>query len=289
MIILELAFLFVGSIIGAGFATGAEISTFFSSSNSSFWVAVFVALGLSALIIISIYVKLNKKIFLPVYFVLFIAMTAGIGEIAGVFGSAVSLILTALIVRLGFEKLSKINFFIIVAIIGVLLFNNFEYTKIDFAFQFDASIIWALLYSGLNCCMLGGIISSAKAKYGNKTIIVSAVAASLIIAFFVLLILNAIKINNAEDEVMPLFAINHNFITFFVILLAILTSQMSALWTIKENCKININLISLLCFFCSLIGFHRLISWFYPLVGAAVLLYLPASWIVAKLRSRHLH
>jgi uncharacterized membrane protein YkvI len=289
---INIALLFVGSIIGAGFATGAEIVTFFGSSGLPTIIIAFLVF-LSLFGFISSIIFLGRpfpRIFNILYFILFVAMTAGVIQIAGVFAGIVSLVISIVIVLIGFDKMSVFNTIIVMAIIVILIFTCVGYIGKSYPIKENHNILLNIfLYGGLNCCMFSQIIAEAKQKMKNKSLYVAAGLASVIIAIFVFLILNAIRTTETESHIMPLLAISNNGITFIVILLAMLTSQYSALFTICPKKK-NKDLISvcIMAFICSFLGFEHLVSVGYHIIGIFICSFLFFS-LLARFFFAHTH
>jgi uncharacterized membrane protein YkvI len=311
--IIDISLLIVGAVIGAGFATGAEIAAFFGNIPlPAPLLALFIFITHSSLISAIIFLRqkgtggddkysknerdrtgVGIKIFtLCLYFVLFTAMTAGIREIANYFICIISLAVSVIVVQCGFDKMAKFNTAIVVAIVVLLPticlpylgLNTHPKTTIDTPINIIRAIIAALLYGALNCCMLDKIIDGCKNKTPAKKLYLSAVLSAVIISAFAYLILTAIRTNNAENFAVPLLSVSNNAVTFIVILLAILTSQYSALYAIlsifaelkpkTKNKNTPVIIVILLAFGCSFLGFSKLVGIFYPIIGLIIFLFL---------------
>ena len=299
-----LGFLIISSVIGAGFATGAELVAFFGARNisplmASFSVSVFILL-LSALIL---WIEKSKKddktpiYFRVIYFIFFCAMTAGIFELAGWFGAALSLVLCISIVLFGFDKVVLINkyliFFILAVLFTVDLTNMGEVPSIDISSPLTA-FSWALLYAGMNVCLLGTLFKTALKKYSARKIFVSCSLAAKIIGSLVFLTLSAIYSNEAQGHAMPVLALSNNFITYTAIFLSIFTSQVISLFNLSVG-KEKTPRVSHLALFCALgffsifIGFNHIVGIFYPAVGMFMIFYVICCLILQIARHRTQH
>jgi len=327
--VFEITLLFLGSVIGAGFATGAEIITFFGSINLPAWcIAIIVSLtmfGIIALEIILYYPKAYSKISIKVshekklckqafnlcsilvYFILFTAMTAGITAITNSGFTLISLILSLVIVLFGFDKLSKLNIFLVLTIIVLIISTALPWVSASNIANDKNTINWlhlfkgifsAFLYAGLNCFMFPELIQAVGKKQTKKTLIGAAILTASILMILVGLILTTIQKAHTTTATVPLLAAAPNIITIIIILLAILTSQYTALFAITQRCQmlkfpdtkknrppLSMIGICLLAYAISFCGFNKIINFAYPLIGAFTCFFLIFSW----LRSRFLH
>jgi uncharacterized membrane protein YkvI len=332
----EIALLIIGTVIGAGFATGAEIIVFFGNIPlSPPLLAALIFISLFSLISIIIYLapaahnKYRNMLSAALYFVLLTAMTAGVAEIAGRTVCIVSSLLSAAIVIFGFDKMTKFNSFIIIAIIVLLptvCLRFLGQPTGGYAIEFPAlsrGMFSAFVYGGLNCCMLDKIIDASMEKTTKKQLYISALLSSFVISLFAYLILNAIAAAGTQKAAVPLLSVSNNPITFTVILLAILSSQYSALFATvsaatarragitttgatgqkagvitggdktgaatnggrgaTKNRKAVVAAAAFLSFICSFLGFSKLVGIFYPITGVIIFLFLISSMLVSLL------
>ncbi len=270
MAMLEITLLFLGSVIGAGFATGAEIITFFGGLHLPVWcIAVMVGLTMFAIIALEIHLnyphtkhpkpiaeftpqkhhfwsgKIQDIVFIVIYMVLFTAMTAGIAQITNVGICIVSLIASVCIVLFGFNSLSRLNFYIVLIIIALItttalphLFQTTTTPTTNYAWSnFPKGIFWALLYAGLNCFMFPELIAAAAQRHQRRTLVWAGAVTALLVTILVGMILTTIQNTNTQTAPIPLLAAAPNAITMIVILLAVLTSQYAALFAIMQRCQ----------------------------------------------------
>ena len=316
MKIFEITLLFLGSVIGAGFATGAEIVTFFGDVHLPIWlIACIIGLTMFGIIVLEIWqnhhqeqnqntpqTKTNKMITITeiasifIYFILFTAMTAGVTSITNVGITVISLIASAGIVLFGFSKLSRINVFIVLTIIVLIISTALPHfftsqSTVNLSWNhLPNGIFWGFLYAGLNCFMFPELIKAAAQKHKKSTLLWAGVLTAVFITILVGLILTTIKNADTETAPIPLLAAAPNGLTIVIILLAILTSQYTALFAIVQRTQKfvpklkNRPLLSMigictLAFFCSFLGFNQIVNFAYPLIGAFTCVFLLISWV----------
>ncbi|MCL2850911.1 MAG: hypothetical protein FWE01_00935 [Firmicutes bacterium] len=289
---ISLIFLVVSSIIGAGFATGAELSGFFGSS-SVHPILIALMIGLMLVVICGLVLWLcdrgfnpPKWIFMPVYFVFFVAMTAGVVSLGGIITGLVALGLCIVIVLFGFDRLIQFNKYIIIFVLFTLVLVTLPRAanvgEIEYGNRgLFSSFGMVLLYAGLNTCMLFPLVKKAREKLSSKQVMISFAVASAVIAIFVFIILLAI--HDVQSEVMPILAIRRNLFTISAVLLSVFTSMFIALFNLHESGNtiknqipntqnkmypvLKLVTISAFAFAVSMIGFSNVIGWFYPVVG----------------------
>lgn len=277
----------ISAVVGAGFATGAELVAFFGSSAlPPIAIAAVVATLLIGLMTALLYLpnKLKRWLFTPIFFIFFVAMTAGVTELAGPAASAVAVIISVLIVLFGFEKMLAANKvlmgFALVVLFAVVL-KNFSGTMAKSNLPTNEwKTMWsALLYAGMNCCLLPGIFAEAKKKFSCKELLFGCFAAAVTIGFFVLLILTAVRVNGVSNATMPILALSGSIIVRIAVLICILTSMFAALFNMVPSKSAGAttltsrNNVLLLClvgavgYGLSFLGFTKVIGVFYPITG----------------------
>ncbi len=320
MATLEITLLFLGSIIGAGFATGAEIVTFFGDLRLPIWLIALIV-GLAMFIIITLEILLhynnrqptkittNKKItitctkfldivFVMIYLTLFTTMTAGITRITNLYICIISLIISAYITLSDFHKLARFNAFIVLVIVVLIITTSLPHVfftnKPALSYHFTDiphAIFSAILYAGLNCFMFPELINASNRNSKHKAIFIAGIFTSIIITILVSLILFTIQSAGTQGAAVPLLAASPNIITTTIIFLAVLTSQYTALFAITQRTRIIIPqtnkkplittaLICLCAFIGSFCGFNHIIQFAYPLIGAFTCFYLLFSFLM---------
>lgn len=317
MKIIEVTLLFLGSVIGAGFATGAEIITFFGHLRLPIWcIALITGITMFAIIALEIFIyyprnkqattqnskkpnltsKFSDIITLLIYFILFTAMTAGVTSVTNPYVAVISLIVSTFIVFFGFNKLSRINSWLVFVIIFLIITTaiphllNYNILQVSQWAHLPNGIFWGFLYAGLNCFMFPELIKAAAKQKKRKTLFWAGGLTAFLIMILVGLILTIIKNCQVTSATIPLLAAAPTPITMIIILLAILTSQYTALFAIMERSSklfpamknrpltkaIGICLCTL---FTSFLGFSQIINFAYPLIGIFTCFFLLISWL----------
>jgi len=286
----------ISAVVGAGFATGAELIAFFGASAlPPLLIALFVGVLLFGVMMALIYVRVrfSKKLFAPIFFVFFVAMTAGITELAGPVAAAVAVVISILIVLFGFEKMLTANKILMGFALAVLLFlvvSNLGGTmpRSNLPANVFGAMGSALLYAGMNCCILPAIFKEAKKKYSRKELLVSVLVATVVIMFFVLIILTAIKSNNVAGAVMPILALSNSFVVRLAVFICILTSMFATLFNLggassKTTRRGVLRLVGIgvLGYAASFLGFTKVIGIFYPIVGVVMIAVIFVSLMLA--------
>ena len=227
---IETTLLFLGSIIGAGFATGAEIITFFGNFQIPIWlIALIVGLNMFLIITLEIFlfypktttqtqqphIKTAKSldvVFVMIYLILFTAMTAGIAQITNYPTCIISLIFSILIALFGLHRLSHLNLFLVLIIIVLITTTALPHlftplSKQPFQWNQISTIeYWAILYAGLNCFMFPEFITALARKHKRHKIIEAGAFTAILVTILVGLILSTITVTNTKQAPIPLLA-----------------------------------------------------------------------------------
>ena len=317
MAILEITMLFLGSIIGAGFATGAELMTFFGKFHLPIcFIALIVGGTMFLMIAFEILLFYPQKqrtpqslnyhkkyktfldiVFVMIYLILFTAMTAGISKITNPIICLISLAISTIVVLFGINHLSRFNLYVMIIIITLIITTalphlptkNINSAKSIWIYTPQLTF-WALLYAGLNCFMFPELIHVSAQKHKRHTLFFAGFFTALLVTILITLIMTTIYDTNTQDAGIPLLAATPNYITIIIVLLAILTSQYTTLFAIVQRTqKImpktqNKPLLTTICIclfalFGSLLGFNRIIQFGYPIIGAITCFYLLFSFL----------
>ena len=276
----------IGSVIGAGFITGKEISVFFpDGSVSTVYLAfTFFFLFISALsysdglavkkyaepvisavnvVIASCMVaglnNLYKTVFrLSEYFEIFTMIFAFYISVVGVNG-------------IGFVSLVSIPvvlFFIVYFSVG-----NFSSLKIEMTE--DVSVLYPVLYVGMNCLLSSEIISDSTKKLSKG----SKLAAAFLVSFLLFLGITCISIciSGRSGEMPFLESVGSgkfsSVVVFVITLFAIFTTLVSATYSSFKLAKGKASvlkkvLLTLVFFALSKFGFSQIVEKCYPVFGA---------------------
>lgn len=309
--VIGLTFLIISSVIGAGFASGAEILVFFGNSTIPAWgIAILVAASMFFFMGVIIWLNENdfkppKILFVPIYFLFLVAMTAGVAGLVGWVGAIASLVACIFIVLYGFEKLMGFNKYLIWLVLVVLFFITT--TQINFAprsshdpvpFQGLARTFFsAIIYSGMNM-LIFPIIHRARTKFKPKEIFMSCLLACLILGVLVFLLLYTLR--GYKDTTFPVLMLNDGFLIVVMVFLCIFSSQFIHLFNIDSSSTTKTTrrpqrllIICSAAFILSLFGFTRIIGFVYPIVGIMMIFFLAYSvfhcLISRRIRRRQSH
>ena len=213
---LKVCFLYIGTIIGAGFASGREIALFFGETAplnvalSALFMAVLEMLFLVAGRVNAL--PDNTAIRTGVFIAAFssvAAMLAGgdfaLYSLTGVrsLGIITALLAGALVVG-GIEKIKLANTLLIPLLIALLLAVYIRNGSP--VFQGDFSFVKPLRYSGLDV-LLGGIVISREGKKLNKKEILATCVMSALFIGAVLFVLQNIVLSDTLHSSMPVLAV----------------------------------------------------------------------------------
>lgn len=284
---LKIVFAFVGTFIGAGFASGKEIAVFFGGQNIAMPILSSIICGGLAYVFLELgritngdllkhlFPKTNKiwaYVFCCANFVIFSAMLAGAEYniktslgIAG--GSIISGLLAAAIVLGGIEKLKLANLFAVPLIIFMCILMFVLEPKLDV--YGSVSVVSPVLYATMNilsCGMLASRLSSGGTK---KQSLVCAIMITLILMLLITLVYLLVK-NNAGAS-MPLYnlavSLNLSFVGSSLIYLAIITTMIGSLSLASENKPLATIILVAAGLAVSLFGFETIVDTAYPALG----------------------
>ena len=279
----------ISAVVGAGFATGAELIAFFGTSTlPPAMIAVLVGVLLFCVMTALVYLPLRmpRWIFAPVFFVFFVAMAAGVTELAGPVASAIAVVLSVMIVWFGFEHMIFANkilmAFALAVLAGVVIANlGAPVTKSGLPLNTGFTAGLALFYAGMNCCMLPAVFDELQKTHSRRKLLLSILAASVVIALFVFLILTAIYANGVKSAAMPVLALSDSALSNLAVFICILTSMFAALFNIFPSGSKTIKKLSgtaALGFAASFLGFTKVVRIFYPVVGVVMIVYIIFSF-----------
>ena len=284
-----LVLLLISAIIGAGFATGAELVAFFGDTGMPpIVVAVMVAGCLFGISCLLIYFeqkqsKFTRHIFTAIYLASFVVMTAGLRHIAGGLVTALSLGFCVIVVFCGFKWMLFINKYLMFFVLGILLFASItNLTPADVqpneSPRVFRAIGMAILYAGMNGCILQRVLLKLREEHSKKRVLVACGIAFLIIAVLVALVLTAIT-SQGTVGAMPILELSNNYFTRAAVFFCILTSMMILLYNSVQRTSRGYSSVafavvcSLVAFFLSFFGFKNILGWVYPLIGGFMILY----------------
>ena len=307
------AFLIVSSIVGAGFASGRELVSFFGISLGLWLVPVVGAFVFAtSLLFLRVGAKLhsakarsnNREIFgkfgvvadcfaLLNSFVVLAAMLAGITAISGTTNSlplvAILLGLLAVIVqKFGIKGLVRANSVLVPLLIIILFAVSFvAIDKFALNLNFLAIVLpKSVLYVSLNMYLASGALYNLELNFRQS--FVASLLSGLLIGGLLLALVLAISANpSATSQPMPLLYIVKQFgllpqvLVSITLIACIFGSMLIALYNIVEwlsslvSDRILAGLMATSCaFVLSMIGFEQIVRWIYPIVAVVGIVYL---------------
>ena len=294
------AFLYIGTVIGAGFSSGREIALFFGDATPFNVALSAVFMALLAFMFLSAgklgLIPRGKLVRTLITFsasISLVAMLAG-GEyvmhtMTGVpLLALVMAILGALVVSCGIEKIKVVNLVLVPLIAGsiALIFFKIPHATGNLPF----SILKPIAYSGLDI-LLGGIIVGEEGKDMNmKEIFLSSLLVCGVL-FGMLYMLQTVVLADTNGSLMPVFAISSRLhlqaICGVLIASAIFTTLVSSLKIVSdgmllfcsgfaklrplanENNKSVVVMFALVIFYpLSFFGFGKIVDTLYPVNSA---------------------
>lgn len=288
---------FIGTLIGAGFASGREIALYFSHtspftpllSGACLGILCFFFLELGRLYKGDFFVLFGKgKPFFLVLIrffnaVITCAMIAGGEEVIfslfGIHGGGIITgIITIITIILGVEKLKLVNSLIVPAIVILILVLLFSQES---KMQFERlSILPAVTYAAMNIISGGYFISTLSKDCSKKENIIIATICGIVLG--AMLVSVYIIISGDINNIMPLMSAaakcNLKVVGNIIMYLAIYTTITSSLVVASNNNIKTAVVITSVCYIVSLFSFEKIVDISYPIMGvcgAAVIL-----WIV---------
>lgn len=321
---MSVAMLIVGTMIGAGFASGKEVVSFFGDVPN-----MFVALIAGALVfccsVLFLFVgrrvqksdigEVNGAVFGKLrpfadIFMLFNsmivlgAMLAGTDSLAAEFidirpfASILLGAVCAFIAVKGLNGVIKANAVLVPIMICVLC--TCSLLAIDFPFKPQTSGIRPysiILYVSMNM-ILGGSVLTTVHKLSPREIILASAVASVVISALLMLIMGALQSCSASHADMPMLLIalktskSMYFVCFPVIGASIFTTMLSAFKSLYDYLRgfikyryVAAGIVLIAGLFVGAFGFSNVVDKLYPIIGAVGLLYLACnSWYLVKSR-----
>ena len=309
--VVKTAFLFIGTVIGAGFGTGKELTSFFFNSSPITLILGGLAMGVFCSFYLYIGSKFSEDLSVVAFskysgvfdflvlvstFAVFSAMFSTSDSILNLFSIkyggyiTMALSLVAALIGIGFVK--NINF-VVVPLIVVVVFYLFS-MEVPNDFNGRISVLSPILYSAMNIMLAGYLIANEGKGMTKKE-----VATSGLIVFVVMAVLMTILYMTVRNEVgeMPLLDVanrhGHIKMAGVVIYFAIVTTALSSasLGIEKLNRYVkNRYLSAILLFFLAIpvkifVGFEGVVKYVYPAVSVMGILVTLLAFI-ALIRKR---
>jgi len=301
----KISTLFVGTVIGAGFATGREISLFFGELSPIVAAASGIVLGgLCALFLICGKYRLvwKSKFYSAIIFlcaiITFSAMLAAsekiLFEMTNIrFMGLVSGVLGIIIVVLGIDKIKILNAIIvplIIAFIIILFIKN-----ANFEISGGVSVFRPVAYGALNIFLAGELMAKEGEKASKRDIVLSSVLTGVFLSIMLFAIQSTIHNNTSSMPMLDIadklnLTLTSQLLVYFAVFTTLLSSAEIMVSLIHDYIA-NSSVLSspkiypalsgrivpalfalLLSYAFSLLGFDNIVDWFYPLISACGLI-----------------
>lgn len=315
--------LIIGTVIGAGFASGQEIVAFFGAAYISPLVAAVCGALIAAGSYLFLYLgakfgarnvsELNVKVLGRLHpaadvFLLFnslivlAGMLAGLDALGGMFFplrplySIAGGALCGLVVCKGLNGLMRCNSLLIPAVIGIIVAvcaASLGPPLAEPALRFNP--FSCVTYASMNLILAGTVLATV--GVGKKRAVICSVAAGAVMGVLLLLILFALNANGAEGE-MPLVSMARKYPPLFytmagVVAAAIFTTMLTAASGLSDwltaatgSRRFSVAAVMLAGLILSNLGFETVVGLLYPVIGVLGALYLVLALIAAVRRGR---
>lgn len=285
---IKIACSFIGTMIGAGFASGREIALYFASTSPlspllggvfcGVFCYIFAELGrISDGDILSFSFRKISKFTLFLIkisnFFVFCAMLAGceyvISRLLGIKGGAIiSAALILVCLYFGIERIKVLNSIVVAALIALLLIIYFTAKPEILPFQ-SFSFHSPILYASMNILSGGFLIS--KLTKDSKPIDSLKIAVIVTIVLCAFLVIIYLLIQESFNTPMPLLftatTVGLGKIGCIILYLAIFTTLAGSLYIIVEDNMKKAVIATSLGLLISCLGFQDIIDIFYPIIG----------------------
>lgn len=314
--------LIVGAVIGAGFASGREIISFFGN-HISLWIAP--ACGLGYFIFNSLFLYLgsivnksniseaNKAImgkfhFIADFFLLFNSLIVLSGMLAGMDSlfaefiplkplfSVLSGIVCAFITVKGINGMIKVSNLIVPVIIVSLLALGIINIEFPLTISGDFKVYSLIIYIAMNLMLASGFFITLQEK-NKKIILFSSLLSSVILTILMALLILALN-NVGEYGDMPTLSLCGSStalkiiitatiaVSIFTTMLTAMSTLYSWLYATVKSKVFSVTLILTAALTVSFLGFSNVVAYLYPIIGFAGLIYMFCCGFFVLKRSR---
>lgn len=309
--------LIIGTVIGSGFASGKEISVFFSrfGNVSYFFIAItfflfwgiiyfFLSFGNDRLLKLT-----SSKIFsflcIIISLIFTSSMFAGAVNVYGdshfikILISLILIIICCYVSRRGVPFLEKLNVFLIPSTLicmAIVLFSNVNHYECSIVGQNAfAGLFFTLLYSALNFSISGVVIAKSGSLLSKKQKVWASFLSSFTLSCF-LMLTNFVILSNPEcmEFDMPLISLSNGFsfvLIRFVVFSGCITTLFSLVFTTSEtlkkfNFKQNLIYFVSILFpvFVSVLGFGHIVSLLYPFASVLGVIFFLSMFLSSDLQ-----
>ena len=284
----------IGSVIGAGFITGKEISVFFPDGSVStvylaftFFFFFIFAMSHSEGLAVK---KYAEPVISAVNVVIASCMVAGLNnlyktvfrlseyfEIFTIF----TVIFAFYISVVGINGISVVSLVSIpVVLFFIVCFSVGNFSSLNIEITESGNVLYPVLYVGMNCLLSSELISDSTKKLARGFKLAAAFLVSLLLFLSITCI--SICISGRSGEMPFLESVGHSgfsaVVLFVITLFAIFTTLVSAMYSSFKLAKGKTSvlkrfLLTLVFFALSKLGFSQIVEKCYPVFGALGVLY----------------
>lgn len=282
---LSICFVYVGTVIGAGFATGQEILLYFGDSSIfSVLIAGFL-LGLFCYVFLLIGNN-NENIYSPFFkfstpvkilvkisnTIIFCATVAGsetvFFNIFGIHGGSIITTIVSIIFSFGSPKRMNIMNMIIVPTIVILVSIVFL-KDVNFDASGKLSIYEPFAYTSMNVVSGGFLIATLGKDLTKKQRLSTSILSGVIFSTLLCFIYFSIKNINGE---MPLIlkadSLGLSLVGNVILYLAMITTLVGTMRTVSDGKLIPTFSLAIIGLLISIVGFSNIVNTAYPILGA---------------------
>ncbi len=284
--IISTASIFVGAIVGAGFATGKEISVYFGKGSIAVPIIAGVMLGVFCFVFMllgrgtdDVLERLfgrcsyaARVVIVIANFVIFATMIAGAElifcECFGVRGiGIVSGIAAIVFVGRGTRLLSIASILLVPVIVGVTLY--FALSKEEVTLAGELLIIQPIAYAAMNVLTGGYLVAGYSREASVKECLLTSILVGIICC--VLLVAVYIVVRDYAATPMPLFyyaqQLKATIPAALLIFAAIFTTMITSLKVVSGGCYTVGGVATAIALLVSIAGFGNLVTYCYPVIG----------------------
>lgn len=310
---IKLSMYLIGSIVGAGFASGKELVAFLGAEGLNVYSALFCFIlificcfvflkagsitkaGNFSAANIMIAPKLHSFFDVCVVFNAFIvlaAMMAGISEVGnrffnlGCLYSILAAVVVAVIVAGGKGRVVNGSFVMVFFVIAIIIAVSSQNISAGISvLDGKVRVSSCVCYVAMNMLLASGVMLSEKDLKTSECFIVSVIT-SVIIGILVFILGYAIKCAGCENSEMPILVLAERlgdvayFFAVALLLLSILTTMLTVVNEISTFLSVYFGKTYSLIISCivgliiSFLGFEKVVESFYPIIGVIGLAYL---------------
>ena len=306
MKILSLAFMLLGTFIGAGFVSGREIARYFSIYGIYSYFGIVISIISLALLMIFFF-SLSHKVngfsgFINVYFgkcnkvvswlfsislIIFSGtMMAGCGEISTnihINNYAIillTIILCFVVVMKSTRGLSLFNLILLPLLLVFLISVTFSKNIFVYDIHFQGAFLFdSIFYVFINIVTLGIFIIEIGNKYTKKECVLSVVISIFVIFGVILIVNNAIQLNGLQYNSMPILYLSKlkgtvvNIIMTIFVWIGLFSTLASNVYVLKSILPINVSdnlkcfIVLILSVVLGFVKFDIFVNYIYLIIG----------------------